>query len=257
MPTRPLFLLTNDDGIFAEGLQTLARSLRDLGRLVIVAPDREKSASSLSLSLRRPLRVQSVGRDAHAVDGTPVDCVYLAMKRFLPRPPDLLISGMNPGPNLGQQDVSYSGTVGAAIQGSFFSIPSMAVSLSADAAGRFAYREGVEIVRRLAVRLLARRLPDGTILNVNIPPPPIRGVRLTRVGIKRYEPEIIEKTDPRDCSYFWIGRGNPRTIGGGTTDVAAVRDGYISLTPLRMDLTDRASLRSPDLRVLAGRARTR
>ncbi len=254
MPARPLIFLTNDDGFFAEGLQTLARGLRGLGRLVIVAPDREKSASSLALSLRTPLRVQRIGRDVHAVDGTPADCVYLAMRRFLPRVPDLLISGMNPGPNLGQQDVSYSGTVAAAIQGTFFCVPSVAVSLIADSDGDFHYREAARFVRRLAERLLVRKLPDGVTLNVNIPPPPWRGLRITKIGIKRYEPEIIEKKDPREVSYFWIGRGNPRTIGEGETDVAAARDGFISLTPLRIDLTDYAAMRSPVLKGLAGLA---
>ena len=255
MPARPLILLTNDDGFFAEGLQALARGLRGLARLVIVAPDREKSASSLALSLRTPLRVQRIGRDTHAVDGTPADCVYLAMKRFLPRVPDLLISGMNPGPNLGQQDVSYSGTVGAAIQGTFFCVPSVAVSVIADANGDFHFREAAPFVRRLAAELLSRELPEGVTLNVNIPPPPWRGLRITKIGIKRYEPEIIEKKDPRENSYFWIGRGNPRTIGTGETDVAAARDGFISLTPLRIDLTDYAAMRSPALKRLAGLAR--
>jgi 5'-nucleotidase len=252
MASRPLILLTNDDGFFAEGLQALARGLRGIGRLIIVAPDREKSASSLSLSLRTPLRVQRIGRDIHAVDGTPVDCVYLAMKRFVPRVPDLLISGMNPGPNLGQQDVSYSGTVGAAVQGTFFLIPSMAVSLIADADGDFHFREGARIVRRLAEHLLIHRLPEGVTLNVNIPPPPARGLRITKIGIKRYEPEIIEKKDPRDNSYFWIGRGNPQTVGTGETDIAAARDGFISLTPIRIDPTDTAAMRSPAVKKLAG-----
>jgi 5'-nucleotidase len=257
MSARPLILLTNDDGFFAEGLQALVRGLRGLARLVVVAPDREKSASSLALSLRTPLRVQRIGRDTHAVDGTPADCVYLAMKKFLPRVPDLLISGMNPGPNLGQQDVSYSGTVGAAIQGTFFEVPSAAVSLIADADGDFHFLEAARFVRRLAEHLLAHRLPEGVTLNVNIPPPPARGLRITKIGIKRYEPEIIEKKDPREVSYFWIGRGNPRTIGTGETDVAAARDGYISLTPLRIDPTDYAAMRSPAVKKLAGLARPR
>jgi 5'-nucleotidase len=252
MPPHPLILLTNDDGFFAEGLQALSRALRGLGRLVIVAPDREKSASSLALSLHRPLRVQHISRDTYAVDGTPADCVYLALKRFLPRVPDLLVSGMNAGPNLGQQDVSYSGTVAAAIQGTFFLVPSVAVSLIADRDGVYHFRESALFVKRLAARLLARRPAEGVTLNVNVPPPPVRGVKITKVGVKRYEPEIIEKTDPRDNSYFWIGRGNPRTIGTGGTDVAAARDGFISVTPLRVALTDYGAMRSPWLKVLAG-----
>jgi len=255
MSARPLLFLTNDDGFFAEGLQAMARGLRGLGRLVIVAPDREKSASSLALSLRRPLRVQRISRDVHAVDGTPADCVYLAMERFLPRRPDLLVSGMNPGPNLGQQDVSYSGTVAAAVQGTFFSVPSIAVSLIADADGDFHFREAALFVRRLVVRLLEKPLPEGLALNVNIPPPPARGLKITRIGIKRYDPEIIEKKDPRENSYFWIGRGNPRSIGTGDTDVAAAREGYISVTPIRIDPTDRKAMGSPRLKALTSLVR--
>jgi 5'-nucleotidase len=245
MPPSPLLLLTNDDGFFAEGIQALYRSLKGCGRLFIVAPDREKSASSLALSLRQPLRVQRIRPDVIAVDGTPADCIYLAMKKFLPRIPDLIVSGMNPGPNLGQQDVSYSGTVSAAIQGTFFLVPSIAISLIADQDGDFRFKESAQIVRDLVTVVLQNRLPEGVTLNINIPPPPVRGLRVTKVGIKRYDPEIIEKKDPRENSYYWIGRGNPRTLGGSGTDVGAARDGYISVTPLRLDLTDYKAMTLP------------
>ncbi len=245
MPSLPLVLLTNDDGFFAEGIQALYRGLKGLGRLFIVAPDREKSASSLALSLRQPLRVQRIRPDVFAVDGTPADCIYLAMKRFLPRVPDLIVSGMNPGPNLGQQDVSYSGTVSAAIQGTFFLVPAMAVSLIADPDGVFHFKESSRVVRNLAAVLLKHGLPEGVTLNVNIPPPPVRGLRVTKVGIKRYDPEVIEKKDPRENSYYWIGRGNPRTLGGPDSDVGAAHDGYISVTPLRLDLTDYKTMALP------------
>jgi len=243
MTPKPLILLTNDDGFFAEGIQALFRGLKDLGRLFIVAPDREKSASSLSLSLRQPLRVQRIRPNIYSVEGTPADCIYLAMKKFLPRAPDLLVSGMNPGPNLGQQDVSYSGTVSAAVQGTFFQVPSMAVSLIADQDGDFHFREAAGVVHRLAQFLLQRRLPEGITLNVNIPPPPMKGVKVTKVGVKRYEPEIIEKKDPRENSYYWIGRGNPKIIGDDETDVRAAQKGFITVTPLRIDLTDYEAMR--------------
>jgi 5'-nucleotidase len=251
MTPKPLILLTNDDGFFAEGIQALFRELKDLGRLFIVAPDREKSASSLSLSLRQPLRVQRIRSNIYSVEGTPVDCIYLAMKKFLPRTPDLLVSGMNPGPNLGQQDVSYSGTVSAAVQGTFFQVPSMAVSLIADQDGDFHFREAARIVHGLAKFLLRRRLPEGITLNVNIPPPPIQGMKVTKVGIKRYEPEIIEKKDPRENSYYWIGRGNPKIVGDEEADVCVAQRGYITLTPLRIDLTDYEAMRLAVLKKLA------
>ena len=243
MTTRPLILLTNDDGFFHEGIQALFRGLKDLGRLYIVAPDREKSASSMALSLRQPLRVQRIKSNIYAVEGTPADCIYLAMRKFLPRAPDLIVSGMNPGPNLGQQDVSYSGTVSAAIQGTFFQVPSLAISLIADRDGDFHVREAAAFVRRLARFLLRHRLPDGITLNVNIPAPPVLGVKLTKIGIKRYEPDIIEKKDPRENSYFWIGRGNPTIVGDDESDVSAAQQGYITLTPLRIDLTDYEAMR--------------
>jgi len=251
MTSRPLILLTNDDGFFAEGIQSLFQGLKDLGRLFIVAPDREKSASSLALSLRQPLRVQKIKSNVFSVDGTPADCIFLALKKLLPRTPDLLLSGMNPGPNLGQQDVVYSGTVSAAVQGTFFEVPSAAVSLIASPEGNFHFRESARIVRRMAEYLLKHRLPDGITLNINIPPPPLRGLKITKVGIKRYEPEIIEKKDPRENSYYWIGRGNPSIIGDRETDVRAAQGGHVSVTPLRMDFTDRAAMRTSILREMA------
>jgi 5'-nucleotidase len=248
---RPLILLTNDDGFFHVGILSLARGLKELGKLYIVAPDRERSACSLALSLRQPLRVQRIKSTVFAVDGTPADCIYLAMRKLLPRPPDLIISGMNPGPNLGQQDTSYSGTVSAAIQGSAFDVPAMAVSLIADLNGDFHFRAAMPIVSGIARFLFKHGLPPGVALNVNIPPPPIAGLRITKLGIKRYEPEIIEKKDPRENSYFWIGRGNPRVFGDDESDIKAAQQGFISVTPLHLDLTDYAAMRQPALKKLA------
>jgi len=250
MTPKPIILLTNDDGFFAEGIQALYRGLKDLGRLFIVAPDREKSASSLALSLHQPLRVQRIKANVYAVDGTPADCIYLAMKKFLPRVPDILVSGMNPGPNLGQQDVSYSGTVSAAVQGTFFQVPSIAVSLIADRDGDFHFREAAKIVHQITKYLLDRKLPEGITLNINIPPPPFKGLRITKVGIKRYDPDIIEKKDPRENSYYWIGRGNPTVVEDEETDVTAAQDGIISITPLRVDLTDYEAMRLPFMKKL-------
>jgi 5'-nucleotidase len=248
---KPLILLTNDDGFFVETIQVLFRRLRSLGQAFIVAPDREKSASSLAITLRRPLRIHHIKPRIWAVEGTPGDCIYFALQKLLPRRPDLVISGINPGPNLGQQDVNYSGTVAGALQGTFLGVPSVAVSMLPDARGRFALSFAADVVRRIAETILAAGLPAGVTLNVNIPPPPVMGVKVTRLGWKFYNPEIIEKKDPRGSSYFWIGTGTPKRVGDKDTDVIAAHEGYISLTPLHTDMTAHHALASPKVRRLA------
>lgn len=247
---RPLILLTNDDGFYHETIQVLFRRLGTLGRTYIVAPDREKSACALAITLRQPLRIHHVKPRVWAIEGTPGDCIYFALQKLLPRKPDLIISGMNPGPNLGQQDINYSGTVAGAIQGTFLGVPSIAVSLLPDASGRFDLKFATDVVRTIAADVLASGLPPGVALNVNIPPQPARGVKITRLGWKFYDPEIIEKIDPRNSSYFWIGTGVPRRVGEPGTDVIAAHQGFISLTPLHTDMTAHHALRSPLLRRL-------
>lgn len=241
----PLILLTNDDGYFSEGIEVLFSHLKDLGQIFIVAPDREKSASSLSLTLHRPLRVKKIKRHVYAVDGTPADCIYLALRKLLPKKPSLLISGLNHGPNVGQQDISYSGTVAAAIQGTFLQIPSMAISVFPDEQGQYDFDFSARIGHQIAKELLEKKLPDGIFLNVNIPPLPIKGIKMAELGQKRYSPEIIEKKDPRQNSYFWIGAGNPQAVGGKSSDVMVVKQGYISVTPLHTDLTHYQSIQDP------------
>jgi 5'-nucleotidase len=245
MMKKPLVLLTNDDGYFADGIQVLARHLKAAAQTYLVAPDREKSATSLSLTLRRPLRVERIKKEVFAVDGTPADCIYLALKMILPESPSLIISGINRGPNLGQQDISYSGTVAAAIQGTFLGVPSVAVSAIPNVQGDYDFDPAAEFVVRLARRILKRGLPAGLTLNINIPPPPFKGSRMTILGEKRYNPEIVEKRDPRDNVYYWIGSGKPTPIGGRRSDVYAVSRGYISVTPLHTDLTDYDALSRP------------
>lgn len=246
-PPKPLVLLTNDDGYFSPALAVLARCLRPATDVRVVAPDRERSANSLSLTLRRPLRLFKVRPGVFAVDGTPADCIYLALKSLLPRRPDLILSGMNLGPNLGEQDIAYSGTVAAAIQGTFLGIPSAAVSLLPDAAGNFDFGTSAAFVAAVACRLLKKRLPPGVTLNINIPPPPIRGVRIAGLGQKRYEPEVIEKKDPRGRLYYWIGTSDPRGSGDARSDIRAVAQGFISVTPLHTDLTDYRMMRHSSL----------
>lgn len=229
--------MTNDDGFFARGVQTLAHHLQDLGEVYIIAPYQETSATSLALTLHHPLRVHQIESHILAIEGTPADCVYMACQLLLPRPPDILLSGLNHGPNVGQQDIAYSGTVAGALQGTFLQIPSAALSLYPDAEGKLHFEFGARVGRFVAEFLLQHPLPQGITLNVNIPPPPPKGIKLAKLGEKRYNPEIITKTDPRGRTYYWIGTGNPRAIGDETSDVQIIQQGYITLTPLHRDLT--------------------
>lgn len=239
---KPMILLTNDDGFFSEGLERLAQKLKTIARVYIVAPDREKSATSLALSLHKPLRVKEVRKNIYAIDGTPADCVYMAVQKLLPRKPDLLISGPNPGPNLGQQDTAYSGTVAGALQGTFLQIPSVALSILHDAEKNFHYDHAIEVALVLIKQILKTPPDQGLTLNINIPPPPIKGIKVVKLGQKRYNPEIIEKTDPRNRSYFWIGTGQPKAIGEKDSDVMVIKEGYVTITPLHTDKTDYPSI---------------
>jgi 5'-nucleotidase len=248
---KPLLLLVNDDGIASEGLVALARAAHRLGRVFVVAPDRQRSATSLALTLHGPLRVKRLRPAWYAVDGTPADCVYLAVCKLLPRFPDLLLSGVNRGPNLGRQDVAYSGTVAGAIQGTFLGIPSLAVSQLPDENGRFEFDEAASLAVRIGAHLLGGAVPPGMTLSCNVPPSPIRGIRLAKLGERRYAPEIIERKDSRQKSVFRIGTGRPKIMDGAGTDLEAIRMGYASLTPLHSDLTDHTALRSRRLREIA------
>jgi len=231
-------LLTNDDGFYSPGIEALYKQCENLGHVHIVAPDQEQSATSMALNLHRPLRLKTIKENIYAVDGTPADCVYFAVQKILPRKPDILISGMNNGPNLGQQDVMYSGTVAGALQGIFLSIPSIAVSLIPDQNGRFFYDYGAKITHRIAHAVLKNSFFSKTMLNINIPPPPFRGIRIVKLGEKRYNPEIIEKEDPRMRRYFWIGTGTPKGIGDPDSDVKVIKKGYTTITPIHTNLTD-------------------
>lgn len=231
-------LVTNDDGIHAEGLRVLADAMRSLGRVTIVAPDREQSATSHSLTLHRPLRIRKVSDGILTVDGTPTDCVLLGVHGFLKRKPDLIVSGINHGPNMGN-DVFYSGTVAAASEGAFLGIPAIAVSLATwehvdfEAAGR--------VVRRLIADLMRVGIPPGNCVNINIPArtwEELKGVRVTRLGTRVFRDVIVEKTDPRGKHYYWIGGEDPTWEHDETSDFTAVSEGYVSVTPLSFELTD-------------------
>lgn len=233
-------LITNDDGFHSEGLTILENTLKKLGEVIVVAPDKERSAVSFSLTLHRPLRVTELRKNFFIVDGTPADCINIALKELIKEMPDLVVSGINLGPNLGD-DTLFSGTVSAAIQAVLFGIPSIAISaISKD--GKFYLEESAKIALSLSEWVLKNGLPDGIVLSVNVPPPPILGVKVTSLGKKRYSPDIIERVDPRGRKYFWIGNGNPVLEGSEDTDVGAVRNNFISITPIHLDITARTYL---------------
>jgi 5'-nucleotidase len=235
-------LVTNDDGVHAPGLRALADAVRPLGAVTIIAPDREQSATSHSLTLHRPLRINHVEEGVLSVDGTPTDCVLLGVHGFLKTKPGLVVSGINHGPNMGE-DVSYSGTVSAATEGTFLGIPSIAVSLATWTPQDF--EPAKAIVRHLIRTLFARGIPSRLCLNVNIPAVPrgeIRGLRVTRLGRRVYHDVIVEKRDPRGKLYYWIGGEDVTWENDETSDWHAVQSGYVSLTPLSLELTDYRSM---------------
>src|SRR3989442_8053541 len=233
----PALLLTNDDGVHASGLGALERALAELGDVYVLAPEREQSACGHALTLHRPLRVDRLGARRFAVNGTPSDCVNLAVLGFLPAPPVLVVSGVNHGSNLGD-DVTYSGTVAAAMEGTLLGVPSIAVSLvqggDLDVAAR--------VARMIAMRVLVGGLPAKTLLNVNVPAQPPRGIRLTRLGHRVYLGKVVEQADPRGRSHYWIGGGEPKWDALDGTDMCAVHEGYVSLTPLHLDLNNHRAL---------------
>jgi len=244
----PILLLTNDDGFYSEGIEALFSRLNDLGQIFIVAPDQEQSATSLSLTLHHPLRIKTIKPNIFAVSGTPADCIYLAVQKILPRKPDLIISGINHGPNLGQQDISYSGTVAGANQGTFLQIPSIAVSLMPDTSDHFDFKFAADFTHKTAHHILKEGLPSGITLNINIPPPPVKGIKLAKLGQKRYNPKIVVKKDPRNRTYYWIGTGQPKEIGDKDSDVMAFKEGFLTITPLHADSTDYTAMKSQALK---------
>ena len=234
-------VLTNDDGIHAPGLAALEKALGELGDVYVVAPEREQSTCGHALTLHRPLRPHRLAERRFAVNGTPADCVNLAVLGFLPAPPVLIVSGINHGANLGD-DVTYSGTIAAAMEGTILGVPSIAVSLvdggDFDVAGR--------VARLIAMRVLVSGLPSRTLLNVNVPAQPPLGIRLARLGNRVYLDKIVEQADPRGRSHYWIGGGDPQWDSLEGTDMGAVHEGFVSLTPLHLDLTNHRAMMQLD-----------
>jgi len=236
-----MILVTNDDGVYSPGIQILAKRLRELDTVTIVAPDRERSAAGHSMTLHRPLLIEEIKDSVFSVNGTPTDCINIAVKGLLKEMPRLIVSGINKGPNLGD-DVTYSGTVAGAIEGILLGIPAIAVSLSAR--GDFRFADAAEVAFRSAAAVLENGLPAGTLLNINIPNLPIaemQGTRITRLGKRIYHQMTVERVDPRGKKYYWIGGGEPDWEREEGTDFDAIDKKMVSITPLHLDMTDYAS----------------
>jgi 5'/3'-nucleotidase len=238
----PRILITNDDGIYSEGIRLLARELSRLGEVFVVAPDREQSATGHSLTLTRPLRMQKLEPNWYSVDGTPTDCVNLGILWLLKaNPPDLVVSGINFGTNVGD-DVTYSGTVSATFEGVLLDVPSIA--FSQEVSEGFSFTRSAALAGRFVELLLSdHALPRDLLLNVNFPAGEPKGVAFTRLGKRVYRQSVVEKVDPRGHTYFWIA-GTPEWQDDLGTDHEAVMNGYVSVSPLHLDLTDYRGLES-------------
>jgi 5'-nucleotidase len=237
-------LLSNDDGYHAPGIRVLRQSLARLAEVTVCAPDRNRSGASNSLTLDVPLRVLEVEPGVFCVQGTPTDCVHLAITGFFDYEHDMVVSGINDGANLGD-DVLYSGTVAAAIEGRFLGLPTLAVSLCAAPGDARHFDTAAAVAHRLVSALLARALEPSLILNVNVPDVPyaaLRGYRVTRLGYRHRSEPVVAARDPRGRPVYWIGPAGPGQDAGAGTDFAAIAAGYVSITPLQIDLTRHGAL---------------
>jgi 5'-nucleotidase len=243
-------LVTNDDGVTAPGLLALAKEMRAMGQVTVLAPDHNWSASGHVKTMHRPLRVKETqladGSPALATDGAPSDCVALAMLGLLPHKIDLVVSGINPNPNLGH-DVTYSGTVTAAMEAAIWGLPGVAVSLDSPEGevDGLDFSPAARVARRVVSAILQKGLPKGVLLNVNIPylqEDEIKGFMFTRQGLRVYRDSLVVREDPRGKPYYWIGGEAPTGVREDGTDFGALAQGYVSITPLQLDLTAHASL---------------
>jgi 5'-nucleotidase len=233
-------LITNDDGIHSPGIQALQDVLTELGDIIIVAPDTDNSAVSHSLTINRPLKVHKLKENIYSLNGTPADCVALGLKKILTKQPDLLVSGINAGANLGD-DISYSGTVSAAIEATMYGIPSMALSVGGDPP--YDFRAAMEIAHCMALKILNNPLPENTLLNINVPSGnSYKNIKVTRQGRRLWKDSIHETRDPRGNKHYWIGGGTPLIDTGEDTDVHAFSCGDVSITPIQLDLTNHAGI---------------
>jgi 5'-nucleotidase len=236
----PRILVTNDDGVRSEGIHALAKALRPLGEVVIVAPHIEASAIGHALTLRRPLRIERVETDVYEVDGTPTDCVNIAVAKILSGVPDVIVSGINKGYNLGD-DITYSGTVSGALEGALLGVPSVAVSLERTS-GTYDFEPAASAAATVASHVLRGAITPPTFLSLNVPTGKPKGFRLTMQAKRNHVTIVDERSDPRGRAYYWIEEGENAWAPHDRSDFQAVRDGYVSVTPLQPDLTDHAAL---------------
>ena len=238
-------LLSNDDGVYAPGLKILHQELLDIAKITVVAPDRDRSAASKSLTLTKPIRPRILDNDFVSVEGTPTDCVHFALTAYMKEQPDMVVTGINAGANLGD-DVMYSGTVAAATEGRHLGLPSLATSL----AGEHSYDNyaaAAKVIKQIINRLLIDPLPPDTILNINVPDLPyeqLKGIQVTRLGQRHRAEPMIKAKDPRGKTVYWIGPSGPEQDAGPGTDFYAVRNGFVSITPLEIDLTKHKAMTS-------------
>jgi 5'/3'-nucleotidase len=233
-------LVTNDDGIRSEGIHALARALEPLGTITVVAPHTEASAIGHALTLRRPLRMESLGDGVFEVDGTPTDCVNIAVTQIYKGAPDLVVSGINKGYNLGD-DVTYSGTVAGALEGALLGVPSIAVSIERRSE-TYDFNFAADAAARVARIVLDKGLEARTFLNINVPTGQPKGMRVTFQAKRNHVTVVAERKDPRNRPYYWIEEGEDTWEPHDRSDYQAVRDGYISVTPLHPDMTNHAVL---------------
>jgi 5'-nucleotidase len=237
-------LISNDDGIHAPGLKTLVRTFKKWADVCVVAPETEQSASSHSLTLHRPLRIRQLEKNSYAISGTPTDCIMLAVHQILESKPDLIISGINRGANLGD-DVHYSGTVSGAMEGAILDITSVAVSLAIFDDKRPHYTAAADFALGFAKKIIKKNLPPGLLFNINVPnlsEDAIEGCEITALGKRHYGGVIVEKTDPRGRAYYWIGGDQKSFYQKKGTDCMAIQNKKISITPLKKNLTYSAYL---------------
>ena len=240
-------LITNDDGVRSDGLLGLYNSLQSVGNVTVIAPDRPRSASGHAITLHKPLRADKFrlpnGEYGYATNGTPADCVSLGVLKIVGEPVDLVVSGINRGPNLGY-DLTYSGTVSAAMEAAVMGIPSFAISVAKDEV-EFGFGVAESFAKYLAEILLTRKLPRGVFLNVNLPDAPperIAGVEITRQGVRHYDGRVETRSDPMGRAYYWLGGDLPVDVLEDGTDVKAIADNNISITPIDLDLTATAMI---------------
>jgi 5'-nucleotidase len=237
MSDKPRILITNDDGYHSEGIITLENALKEIGDVYVVAPVSEMSGASHSLTLSRPLRIRQIDERHWTVDGTPTDCVTLALNQILPKDerPHICASGINPGANLGD-DATYSGTIAGALEATILGVPGLAFSLVVSR--NHDYTESAKVAKEMTAKALKEGLPNGTLLNINIPKGIPKGFRVTKQGFKNARPVISEHIDPRGKPYYWIGENRIGFHAEGGTDFEAIDEAYVSVTPMRSDLTN-------------------